>query len=134
VLGTPPKSWPTRGLCMTVTHAGWAGGILSRPGITLARRPEFPPAGVLAGAVGVAEAFQAIRGNVRAGHRDHGLSLWRPDIEWVDPSGYGPEMTGLPAPNKLHLLGLGHLGQAYLWTLGWLPYPSTNDVELVLQD
>lgn len=134
ILGTPPQTWPTGGLCMAVTHAGWAGGVLSRPGMYLPRRPEFPPAGVLAGAIGVAEAFQAVRGNVRAGRRDHGLSLWRPDIQWVDPSGFGPEMSGLLAPDKVHLLGLGHLGQAYLWTLGWLPYPNPAQVEFVLQD
>lgn len=134
VLGTSPQTWPTRGLCMTVTHAGWAGGVIARPGVNLQRRPEFTPAGVLAGAVGVAEAFQAIRGNVRAGRRDQGLSLWRPDIQWINPSGFGPETSGLLAPNKLHLLGLGHLGQAYLWSLGWLPYQDPTEVELVLQD
>jgi hypothetical protein len=134
VLGTSPQEWPTQGLCMTVAHAGWAGGVLSRPGVNLPRRPEFPPAGVLAGAVGVAEAFQAIRGNVRAGRRDQGLSLWRPDAQWVDPSAFGPELPGLLAPKRLHVLGLGRLGQAYIWTLGWLPYPKLNDVELVLQD
>lgn len=134
ILGTAPKTWPTGGLCMTVTHAGWAGGVLSEPGMNLRRRPEFPPAGVLAGAVGVAEAFQAIRGNVKAGRRDQGLSLWRPDLDWVSPSASGPEMSGLLAPTKLHLLGLGHLGQAYLWTLGWLPYSDLTQIELVLQD
>lgn len=133
-LGTSPKEWPTRGPCMAVTYAGWAGGVLSRPGVDLPRRPEFPPAGVAAGAIGVAEAFQAIRGNVRAARRDQGLSLWRPDIPWVDPSGYGPEVFGLLAPNRLHLLGLGHLGQAYVWTLGWLPYRDPSAVGLVLQD
>jgi len=134
VLGTSPKDWPTRGFCMAVTHAGWSGGVLSRPGMNLARRPEFPPAGVAAGAIGVAEAFQVIRGNVRAGRRDHGVSLWRPDIQWVNPSSFGPELSGLLAPNKLHVLGLGHLGQSYVWTLGWLPYPDPRQVELVLQD
>jgi len=134
VLGTAPTEWPTRGLCMTVTHAGWAAGVISRPGMNLSRRPEFPPAGVAAGSIGVAEAFQAIRGNVRAGRRDQGLSLWRPDLEWVHPAAFGPAVSGLLAPNKLHLLGLGHLGQAYVWTLGWLQYPDRHQVELVLQD
>jgi hypothetical protein len=34
----------------------------------------------------------------------------------------------------LWLLGLGHLGQAYLWTLGLLPYADPGTVSLVLQD
>jgi hypothetical protein len=37
-------------------------------------------------------------------------------------------------PTKLWLLGLGHLGQAYLWTLGFLPYQDAGDVEWWLQD
>jgi hypothetical protein len=134
VLGTSPREWPTGGRCMTVTHAGWSGGVLSRPGLNLRRRPEFPPAGVAAGAIGVAEAFQIIRGNVRAGRRDQGLSLWRPEVSWVDPSAFGPDISGLLAPNKLHVLGLGHLGQAYIWTLGWLPFEDPAQIEIVLQD
>jgi hypothetical protein len=134
VLGPPAEAWPTRGPCLAVTYAGWSGGVLSAPGMALARRPEFPPAGVLAGAIGVSEAFQIIRGNVRAGRRDHGLSLWRPDVQWVSPSSFGPDFRGLLVPNKIHLIGLGHLGQAYLWTLGWLPFPEPDGVELVLQD
>lgn len=134
VLGSSPNKWPTRGFCVSVAYAGWAGGVLSRPGITLPRRPEFPPAGVLAGAIAVSEAFQSIRGNVRAGRRDHGLSLWRPDLTWTDPAGFGPNPVGLYFPNRLHVLGLGHLGQAYLWTLGWLPFADTGALDLVLQD
>jgi len=34
----------------------------------------------------------------------------------------------------LWIIGLGHLGQAYLWTLGLLPYAQPEDVQLVLQD
>lgn len=134
VLGPHADDWPTRGPCLAVTYAGWSGGVLSRPGMALARRPEFPPAGVLAGAVAISEAFQIIRGNVRAGRRDHGLSLWRPDVQWVNPSSFGPDFHGLLIPNRIHLIGLGHLGQAYLWTLGCIPFPEPSEVELALQD
>src|SRR3546814_6067782 len=34
----------------------------------------------------------------------------------------------------LWLIGLGHLGQAYLWALGLLPFAVPADVMLVLQD
>jgi hypothetical protein len=34
----------------------------------------------------------------------------------------------------LWLIGLGHLGQAYLWGLGLLPYQDPADVALILQD
>lgn len=37
-------------------------------------------------------------------------------------------------PERLWLLGLGHLGQAYLWALGLLPYADPRALSLVLQD
>ena len=37
-------------------------------------------------------------------------------------------------PKSLWLVGLGHLGQAYAWTLGMLPYPADGRPHLVLQD
>jgi len=128
------KTPPTGGPCIYVVHAGWSGGIVQDPQGFQARDQEFPPAGVLAGAIGVAEAFQILRGNVRAGRRDQGMSLWRPDLFWQDPQGSGPHYKGLLIPNKLHVLGLGHLGQAYLWTLGWLPFVDPARVEVTLQD
>ena len=43
-----------------------------------------------------------------------------------------PDLTYLPS--RLWLIGLGHLGQAYLWGLGILPYRHPKDLSLVLQD
>src|SRR5258706_10871807 len=44
----------------------------------------------------------------------------------------------MPAPDRLPseiwLVGMGNLGQAYLWTLGFLPYGGNAAVRLVLQD
>ncbi|MCZ7600607.1 MAG: hypothetical protein M5U09_26740 [Gammaproteobacteria bacterium] len=54
-------------------------------GRRLAERQECVPAGVLAGALGVSEAFQHMRGgNAAAGRRPVGLSLWRPEreVDW----------------------------------------------------
>jgi hypothetical protein len=114
---------------------GWNGGVVpacdSVPYLPL---ETFTPSGVLAGALAVSEAFQFIRGdNLLAGHRSMGLSLWQPDTHgsWLDAYP-GPLLSSLPT--KLWLIGLGHLGQAYLWTLGFLPYPMGSDVRLVLQD
>lgn len=117
------------------TWEGWSGGVLPLDdGRRLAERTEFTPAGVLAGGMAVAEAFQYVRGgNALAGRREAGLSLWRPDREvgWLDADA-GPRATYLPT--MLWLIGLGHLGQAYLWTLGFLPYADPGDLKLVLQD
>jgi hypothetical protein len=37
-------------------------------------------------------------------------------------------------PSRLWLIGLGHLGQAYLWGLTLLPYKDATEVEFLLQD
>ena len=99
----------------------------------LSESHEFTPAGVLAGALAVAEAFQFLRRNQPiAGKRSVGLSLWRPEMSWQDGAARGPDIDRLPS--ALWLIGLGNLGQAYLWTLGMLPYAVRSEVQLVLQD
>ena len=69
-----------------------------------------------------------------AGRRTIGLSLWRPEstVDWQSEAGCGPQLTYLPS--RAWLIGLGHLGQAVLWTLGLLPYARPEEVLLVLQD
>lgn len=118
------------------TYDGWVGGVIPvDDGRQLPEKQEFIPAGVLAGALAVSEAFQHIRGgNPMAGRRDFGLSLWRPESEtgWLDCVETGPQISHLPA--KLWIIGLGHLGQAFLWVLGFLAYAHPEDVSLVLQD
>ena len=60
--------------------------------------------------------------------------MWRPgpEADWLQPDESEPALTYLPS--RLWLIGLGHLGQAYLWGLGLLPYKDPGDVALVLQD
>ncbi|MBI3369014.1 MAG: hypothetical protein HY021_11405 [Burkholderiales bacterium] len=62
------------------------------------------------------------------------MSLWRPDTggDWLQAQSDGPALRYLPS--KLWLIGLGHLGQAYLWGLGLLPYERAESLVLVLQD
>ena len=118
------------------TFEGWTGGVVPvADGHRLAESQECAPTGVLAGALAVSEAFQFVRGgNAAAGRRDVGLSLWHPEpeVSWLTTEERGPVLDRLPA--KLWVIGLGHLGQAYLWTLGLLPYATPEAVELVLQD
>lgn len=118
-------------------YRGWRGGVL--PGdLDEPQRPDtnaITPAAILAGAISVSEVFQFHRGGMaEAARRSTGLSLWRPDqIEnWKEEDDSEPRISFLP--NSLWLIGLGHLGQAYLWVLGLLPYAQPQDVELVLQD
>jgi hypothetical protein len=129
---TPPLA---SRVTLQASFEGWTAQVApagTRP--RLAEHTEFTPAGVLAGALAVSEAFQVVRGgNARAGRRAVGLSLWRPDLrDWTVPQAQGPLLEHLPA--DLWLVGLGHLGQSYLWTLGLLPYAHPVEVQLVLQD
>lgn len=120
---------------INVTFNGWAGGVVpSSSSMRLAQGQEFVPSGVLAGSLSVSEAFQFVRGdNPLAGQRAVGMSLWQPEksASWLE-SDPGPQIRNLPA--NLWLIGLGHLGQAYLWTLGLLPYALPDEVQIFLQD
>ena len=119
-------------LAIRATFDGWCGGVTpvgspDRP----AERGTFTPAGVLAGALGVSEIFQRVRGGTpMACRRSVGLDLWRPRRYWLSGDST-PELDRLPS--SVWLVGLGHLGQAYLWVLGLLPY-GNQAIELVLQD
>jgi hypothetical protein len=114
------------------TWQGWAGGVVVGGTDRLAESSENVVAGVLAGGIAVSECFQRIRGSVRAGRRSVGLSLWRPDLLWTLPEGSGPILRDLPS--RYWLAGLGHLGQAYAWIIGCLPYADPATVDLILQD
>lgn len=124
------------GFCVRTALAGWRGGILP---IHSELQPDgegaMPLSGMLAAGLAVNEAFLHVNGGVTAaGRRALGLSLWRPgsNVDWLQPDESEPALTYLPS--KLWLIGLGHLGQAYLWGLGLLPYQNPADVNLVLQD
>ncbi|MEJ2436280.1 MAG: hypothetical protein P8Y53_25210, partial [Pseudolabrys sp.] len=68
-----------------------------------------------------------------AGRRSVGFSLWQPARkDWLAPDGDAPALRYLPS--NLWLIGLGHLGQAYLWALGLLPFPDPTGASLILQD
>lgn len=117
------------------TFEGWTGAVLGIQGSSrLPESSENVLSGVFMGAMAVAEAFQcATHTNVFAGRRDVGLSLWDldPETDWRQAPA-GPPLEYLPS--SLWLIGLGHLGQAYLWTLGLLPFAKASEVQLMLQD
>jgi hypothetical protein len=134
VIGDGEVSQVKSEFAIRATFEGWRGGVTPLDeDRRLKEQQEFTPAGVLAGALAVAEAFQFIRNsNPIAGRRSIGLSLWRPENDWLHPEDTDPDLEWLPS--RLWLIGLGHLGQAYLWTLGFLPYDDPNELHLVLQD
>jgi hypothetical protein len=107
---------------------GWTTGVV--PGWDDRRLGEDlnPLSGVAAGALAVREVFAAVFGHGRAGKRASILSLWEP-WQMAEKAEPGPALVGLPA--KLWFIGLGHLGQGYLWSLAFLPGGGEL---LVLQD
>ncbi len=121
---------------LRAAFGGWRGGILPADRATpVARQGTVPLAPMLAAALAVNEAFAFVRsGSAASGRRPVGLSLWRPaaDTDWTVPAADEPELSYLPA--RFWILGLGHLGQAFLWGLGLFPYPNPARVSLVLQD
>lgn len=63
-----------------------------------------------------------------------GISLWNLNSgkEWYQNENDGPNKLFLP--RNIWTLGLGHLGQAYLWTLGLMPYKTPKETLFLLQD
>lgn len=119
---------------LRLTFDGWVGkvGPISR----ISRLPEreyCSIAGILSGALALSEIFMSFADvNVEAARRSVSLSLWRPDLDADDPEALGIPLEFLPT--KAWILGLGHLGQGYLWGLATLPYLDKSDTQIVLND
>lgn len=122
--------------CVRTAVSGWRGGILPiHSDLQPAAGAAMPLSGMLAAGLAVNEAYLHVSGGMpAAGRRVVGFSLWRPspDADWLEPDASEPALTYLPS--RLWLIGLGHLGQAYLWGLGLLPYRNSAQLLLVLQD
>lgn len=129
-IGTPSRE-PIGRVTMWTTAHRWSGGLV-QDRVARLRGDGITLAGVAAGALGVSESFQNCLGSVVAGRRDIGLSLWRPELDWRESEAAGPSLSWLP--RSLWLLGLGHLGQGYAWSLGWLPYLRDSRATAYLVD
>jgi hypothetical protein len=113
---------------------GWRGGFVTAGSPQpLPEGDGFALGGVFAAGLVVARAFIDVVGlEIGVCDESFGLSLWRPDLPWTDPEANGPPLARLP--EKLWLLGLGHLGQAYLWMLGLLPFSASAVPMVFLHD
>lgn len=124
-VGTPPLDagrWQA--------HCWWdrwlAGVRAEAPGSCGDHR--LPLSGVFAGALAVRQVFAWVLRGPAFHPRDVAVSLWAP---WeASATDSGP--TRFTAPDALWLVGLGHLGQAYVWNLLTLPYSAPR--RAVLQD
>ena len=136
VIGGPARK-KMDGFSIRIVFDGWRGGIVSGhadgPDRGKIRPMALSP--MLAGALAINEAFLHVSGESSlAGKRSIGLDLWNlsRSADWMSCDENAPELRYLPS--NLWLIGLGHLGQAYLWGLGLLPYTSDAKVRLLLQD
>lgn len=117
-----------------VSATGWRGGVsLAADPITISSPIDFALGGSFAGALAVAKGFLRVSGIDTRHHAEStGASFWSPMGSWTDDGSDGPELLYLP--QKLWFLGLGHLGQAYIWTLGLLHYRAPHETMFMLQD
>lgn len=136
VIGRATGQLAATSFCIQLSWDSWCAAISPAADDTgLPCVEDNPLSGVVAAAIGVSEAFLHVRGDLlEAGHRCVGMSLWHPLAveDWQADAHRGPALRYLP--KSLWLVGLGHLGQAYAWTLGMLPYPAGERPHLVLQD
>jgi hypothetical protein len=130
-----PQRQRREGFRVRAVFGDWRGGVVpAHAEFEIGEGPVMPLAPMLAAALAVSEAFFHVQGKMpAAGRRAVGFSLWQPTSKvWLQPDSNAPSLKYLPS--KLWLIGLGHLGQAYLWALGLLPYPKPTAALLVLQD
>lgn len=132
-IGTPPAI-DRAGFAIRTTFEGWRAGLVPFDAPALPDSAEFAPAGVLAGALAVSEVFAHFDGEPMAGYRSIGMSLWdlKGSADWRSPASDGP--VAVQFPSDFWVIGLGHLGQAFLWTIGLLPFADPSNVRLFLQD
>lgn len=117
---------PTGSTLLEPWAAGWSFGIGRSP---TSRHEVFAPACVAAASLAVSEAFSLLRrDNPYAGRRPLSMSLWSMKADAAQPT----EDVGSAVGGDLWVVGLGHLGQAYCWTLGMMK--RTSFTRLVLQD
>jgi hypothetical protein len=145
IVARPEMSWP-RAVIGTafsgdhpvpswqLTWSEWRGGVTPvAAGRRLDERRSAGIAPALAAASCAAEVFQFhAADHPLAGRRSLGMSLWKPGSDWLVADPGEPQIQYLPT--ALWLIGLGNLGQAYLWLLSCLDYKDAADLALVLQD
>ncbi|MGF7188231.1 hypothetical protein JOE11_001258 [Robbsia andropogonis] len=105
----------------------WRAGT-DEVGARACTRDDNPLVGIAAAALAVGRAFEAERG--RCHELKSEIDLW-PTTGLPNDL---PTFSEIYLPGALWLIGLGNLGQAFLWALAALPYENPGAVSLVLQD
>jgi hypothetical protein len=112
---------------------GWRGGVAPDSVLSsFTPGPDFALGGIVGASLAVHGAFLRRSGiDPEAGSTATGLSLWSPGSDWVR-SPPGPALQCLP--KQVWALGLGHLGQGFLWSMGMLSFDPSTPIRVLLQD
>lgn len=116
---------------LEVVAGSWIGGVHTKDSQYLNDHDKsLPMGGILAGSLAIGKAFLYCSNNSRSSYIENTVvNLW--DLSDVDLK---VKPTIQYFPKKLWLLGLGHLGQAYVWALSMLPSAVLSEMEVLLQD
>ena len=114
-IGAPPRSSSD----LIVLNSGWRAGVISGATLLKWQSDDFQlgSVGVAAGALAVHQAFCVAAGlSTDAGRLPFGVDFWDPRREgWLTPDSSCVKPNPIVA--DLWLLGLGHLGQGFIWNL-----------------
>ncbi len=124
--------------CIESISSGWRGGInfYNQKRVVLNdSQSKIPLGAILSASLATFYAFCKhfeLIDNIKL--MNTGLSLWNLNagINWFNNANEGPENVYLPG--EIWMLGLGHLGQAYSWTIGLLPNKNPSECLFLLQD
>ena len=105
---------------------GWTAGVFPGWDDEPCGKSGNPLAGVFAGATAMREVFANVIGRRYSVNRRSVISLWEP---WSQSGALAP--APLTLPPSLWFVGLGHVGQGFLWNLAFLPAAGT---QAILQD
>jgi hypothetical protein len=115
---------------------GWRGAVsnFDEPAaFEYGNQDDFAIGGNFAAGLAIHRCFlKATHLPARSLEHPFGMSLWKPGTDWQQPVSAKPCLYNLPT--SFWLLGLGHLGQAFIWNLSMLPFPVRAEVDFLLQD
>lgn len=124
--------------CIESVSSGWRGGVNfynQKPIATEASNSKISLGPIVSASMACYHAFSKVfQINDNGIDLNSGISLWNLNSgeNWHKPENDGPENPYLP--RNIWTLGLGHLGQAYLWTLGLMPFENPDQIQILLQD
>ncbi len=111
--------------CIRAVFEGWRGGIVpSKDSNPFKATSPIPLGAILAAGLAVYECFRfVIKDGSAVGYIATGMSLWNlKEKDWFQTDSQEPQT--IDKMSSMWFCGLGHLGQAYIWTLGHLPIPN----------